>query len=142
MRFYQMINWLLIRRFFSLWLPVALQMGLIFFYSSQPSDSAVLEGFPFSSFVGHLGGYGLLGLLLYRAFNGGFLPWQAVNAFRTLIFGLFYAASDEIHQLFVPGREASLIDILIDFAGLLGAVIFIRWLSLLRVCFFKRQRLK
>lgn len=137
-----MINWRIIRRFLILWLPVFLQMGLIFFYSSQPSGSVVLEGFPFSSFIGHLGGYGLLGLLMYRAFNGGFFPWQAVNALKTLLYGLLYAAGDEIHQLFVPGREASLIDIVIDFAGLSAAVILMRLLSVLQVCFFKRQRLK
>lgn len=37
-----------------------------------------------------------------------------------------YAASDEIHQLFVPGRAGRIGDVLIDSAGaLLGVIIFI-----------------
>lgn len=132
----------LIKRLLYLWLPVLLQMALIFYFSSQPSGSAVLEGFPFSSYVGHLGGYGLLGLLLYRAFNRGLLPWQLHNALKTIITGLLYAISDEIHQLFVPGREALISDVLIDLAGLLSALVFLRLLSMLQVCFLAGQRLK
>ena len=38
--------------------------------------------------------------------------------------GLVYAVSDEIHQLFVPGRSCEFTDVLIDFAGcLLGICI-------------------
>lgn len=35
----------------------------------------------------------------------------------TLATGLAYAFSDEIHQLFVPGRSGELRDVLIDFSG-------------------------
>lgn len=35
------------------------------------------------------------------------------------IFTVLYAASDEIHQLFVPGREGKVTDVLIDSAGAL-----------------------
>ena len=37
-----------------------------------------------------------------------FLPW---------LFGTLYAATDEIHQLFVPGRYGKFHDVLIDSAG-------------------------
>lgn len=35
----------------------------------------------------------------------------------TLLFCLIYACSDEIHQLFVVGRNANIMDVCIDFCG-------------------------
>ena len=41
------------------------------------------------------------------------------------LLGTFYAASDEFHQLFVPGRSGQVTDVLIDSAGVLvGVVVF------------------
>ena len=38
---------------------------------------------------------------------------------------LFYAVSDEFHQLYVQGRNSSVLDIIIDFiGGLIGTIIF------------------
>lgn len=54
----------------------------------------------------------------------------------TAIFCLFYAITDEVHQMFVPGRAAMLNDILVDFFGsICGGGIFI----LLRY-FYKRRK--
>lgn len=39
--------------------------------------------------------------------------------------GTVYAASDEIHQLFVPGRSGLFTDVLIDSAGALVGAIFV-----------------
>ena len=50
---------------------------------------------------------------------------------QTLLGGFLYACTDEIHQIFVPGRSAGLRDILIDTAGVtlgLIAVLFFLWL--------------
>ncbi len=48
---------------------------------------------------------------------------------RTLIaflLGVFYAITDEIHQIFVPGRSCELRDVLIDSSGvLLGCIIIL-----------------
>ena len=41
----------------------------------------------------------------------------------TLIFTFLYGLSDEYHQLFVPGREASAYDLLFDVIGGLGGVV-------------------
>ena len=35
----------------------------------------------------------------------------------TIIFCFLYACSDEIHQLFIPGRSGELLDVLIDTTG-------------------------
>lgn len=42
----------------------------------------------------------------------------------TLLFCIFYAASDEIHQLFVPGRSGQITDVGIDSLGALLGVVF------------------
>lgn len=46
------------------------------------------------------------------------------SRYRTAwLLGTFYAASDEFHQLFVPGRSGQVTDVLIDSAGVLVGVL-------------------
>ncbi|NLM23759.1 MAG: VanZ family protein [Firmicutes bacterium] len=117
-------------RRFLLWSPVVIQMALIFYFSHQPSRSPVLDWFPLPFSLGHFLGYALLGALLYRAFAGGLsFSWNAAAAGRSLLISLLYAFSDEFHQLFVPGRDASFLDILLDGAGAAAFLLFY-WLVL------------
>lgn len=46
-----------------------------------------------------------------------------------LFLSLFYAATDEFHQLFVPGRFADIKDVLIDFAGSFFSVLLLKVLE-------------
>jgi len=48
----------------------------------------------------------------------------------SLIITILYAASDEIHQFFVPGRSCSFVDFLTDSAGILFSCFLISFLSL------------
>jgi len=117
-------------RRFLLWSPVAIQMALIFYFSHQPSRSPVLDWFPLPFSLGHFLGYALLGALLYRAFAGGLsFSWNAAAAGRSLLISLLYAFSDEFHQLFVPGRDASFLDILLDGPALPLSCCFTGWSS-------------
>ena len=43
----------------------------------------------------------------------------------SLEIGMFYAASDEIHQVFIPERNASIFDVLIDSCGVLTGILII-----------------
>ncbi len=119
-------------RLIHLWGPALVQMGLIFYFSAQPRDSVVLERFPVPGFLGHLGGYALLGLLVYRAFSGGNLAWRGENGLKTFIFCLIYAFSDEFHQLFVFGRQAAIADVIIDALGVAAALLLVRLLPVAR----------
>ncbi|MBW6463079.1 MAG: VanZ family protein [Firmicutes bacterium] len=110
----------------SLWGLVVAQMSLIFYFSSRPAGSIVLEEFPVSAPLGHLFGYFLLSVFLYRAFNRGSFDWNSKAAGSALLVGFLYALSDEIHQLFVPGRQAAIIDVVLDTVGLLIFLILIR----------------
>ena len=73
--------------------------------------------------LGHMGVFGILALLLWRALAGATAPrrpWAWAFALTVL-----YAASDEWHQGLVAGRHASVLDIGIDATGALVALIVI-----------------
>ncbi|MDY2730661.1 VanZ family protein [Clostridium sp. HCP1S3_B4] len=43
-----------------------------------------------------------------------------------MFFVLFYAVTDEFHQIFIPGRNSNVFDIVVDFiGGLIGILLFI-----------------
>jgi len=72
----------------------------------------------------HFFAYLILGTLVMNA-----LKRSRVTGFRVVIFTLvicvLYATSDEVHQLFVPGRGGQVKDVLIDSSGaLLGITLF------------------
>lgn len=64
----------------------------------------------------HFTSYLVLGLLVMNAlFRSKVLGFKAF--IFSLAFSIFYAVSDEVHQLFVPGRGAQVTDVLIDSLG-------------------------
>ena len=68
--------------------------------------------------------YALLGFLLDAALVSSHVRAGLSLALSPAV-GLLYAATDEIHQLFVPGRSGSVTDVLLDTAGcFVGALIF------------------
>jgi VanZ family protein len=73
---------------------------------------------------GHLTEYAILGMLLWRTIHRPqknlVRPWRWDEAGLALAIVFLYAASDEFHQVFVPGRTALVSDVLIDTCG--GAV--------------------
>lgn len=73
----------------------------------------------------HMTEFGILSVLVYVWLG----KWQmAADTRRSLaaISAMLYAASDEFHQLFVPGRAGSIRDVVIDSTGaILGVWIFV-----------------
>ena len=84
---------------------------------------------------GHLTEYAILASLLWRAWRKPVRndprPWRWSEAGAALAIATLYSASDEIHQMFVPSRQAQFTDVLIDTAGailgLLAVWAFGRW---------------
>jgi VanZ family protein len=71
----------------------------------------------------HTSEYGGLAVLLVRALRGEGLSWGVVIALATVIASL-YGMSDEIHQSFVPGRDAAVGDWVADTTGgLIGSLV-------------------
>jgi len=98
-----------VRRHARLWLPVVVWAALIFAFSSIPSLSTGLGTWDLVlRKLAHAAEYAILGALLHR-----WLPSVPL----ALIAGSAYAATDEVHQMFVSGRSGRPTDWLIDTAG-------------------------
>lgn len=66
--------------------------------------------------LAHFSEYFILGMLTYNMFNS-----YNKKTYTSIIICILYAISDEIHQIFVPGRSCQIIDMTIDTLGsLLG----------------------
>jgi VanZ family protein len=75
----------------------------------------------------HLTEFAILALLTWRALRqpipGQSRPWRWSLATQVILLVMLYAASDEFHQRFVPHREASVVDVLIDTTGAVLALL-------------------
>jgi VanZ family protein len=96
-----------VQRLLNLWAPVILWCALIFYLSSIPDLSSGLEyDYPLRK-LAHMAEYAILLLLARRPLGDR----------AGLAFAILYAATDEWHQSFVPGRMGAFTDVLIDAAG-------------------------
>ncbi len=103
------------------WVPLIIYMGVIFWLSSRAIPS-VLSRTP--DYVLHFGGYFVMGILAVRAFAGGLVePPRRLWVWCGLAVSLVYALTDEWHQSFVPGRDASSTDLVADAVGVLAALL-------------------
>jgi VanZ family protein len=131
-----------LRSFLIYWLPVLIWMAIIFTASSDrmsfqhssriigPLIHWVLPNLSeanlhrivlFVRKCAHLTEYAILALLIWRALvkPARRVPhsWNWQIAWQTIFIVFCYAASDEFHQVFVPAREASIRDVLLDTIG-------------------------
>lgn len=66
-------------------------------------------------------GYGMLAVFYWRAFG-----YRSDKRWLAWLFAVMYAVTDEFHQSFVPGRNASIWDVMIfdNFGALLGLLLW------------------
>jgi VanZ family protein len=141
-----------IEKFLLYWLPPLGWMGLIFSASADTASAKRSSGlfvplmhwlfpgmtsehiellhFAFRK-CGHLTEFAILALLCWRAIRqpqrGDLRPWRWDEAGLALTLVFAYAATDELHQVFVPQRTGMVADIFIDTIG--GALgLFALWL--------------
>jgi VanZ family protein len=105
-------------------LPAFLYYSLIFFLSSR---SISLKAYiPFMDKVIHLMEFAILGFLLSFGFVLSLKYRLKAKAYLTFLSGALLGALDELHQYFVPGRSAEILDWVADVLGILvGLLIFI-----------------
>lgn len=106
-------------------LPTLLFAVLIFVVSSIPDLDTPDLGFEMEDKVYHFLEYFIFGFLLSR--SGHALQSRLKYPLFWMVFltGTLYAASDEIHQYFVPGRECDVRDFAVDVVGIvLGQTIY------------------
>ena len=118
--------------------PVLAYAGLIFFLSSVPKFPDLFPTFSGFDKIAHFCAYYLFGCLICRwllAERSRFANRHAL--FLTILIGTLYGISDEWHQSFVPGRDASLWDALTDaLAVVTAAATYSRIMR--KIPFFKR----
>jgi VanZ family protein len=104
------------------WAPVIIYCLLIYLQSSYPSLEKMPD-FPNMDKMLHGGAYALLGFLFYRALRTGRLGGRVfLLIFLSSVLATLYGVSDEIHQHFVPSRNADIMDVAADLAGsIIGA---------------------
>jgi VanZ family protein len=128
--------------FLRYWVPAILWMILIFSGSTNLLSSSHTSRFigPFLRWLkpdiseeaiarvqtvvrkgGHLTEYAVLGFLFWRGcrkpMRNDRRGWDWRHAGAAFALAAAYSASDEIHQAFVPSREARVTDVLIDVVG-------------------------
>ncbi len=111
------------------WLPaLAGWAAVIFLLSSIPNPPGA-QGSEWRSIVGHLVEYSVLAFLaakvleLWRPGWG----WLALAA-GAWLFAVAYGMGDEFHQSFVPRRNASGFDVLMDGLGALAGITAWAWM--------------
>jgi VanZ family protein len=100
------------------WGPAVLLMSLIFIASATPGSD--LPKFGHLDLIvkkgGHMTGYALLACAYLHALDRRRNATR-IHVLSAAFLALLYAASDEFHQRFTPGRTPSVHDVLVDLSG-------------------------
>ena len=121
------INSTSVSKFFKYWLPVII-CAILIFYLSSLTGKEIPGLFTGQDIIGHLTEYAILALLLSRALKAYSLKLSYNQRILWVcVIAIIYAASDEFHQSFVAGRDASSFDLLLDAIGSLTGGLFYRW---------------
>jgi len=116
-------------------------MLIIFVQSSFPSITLPKVEIISADKIVHMGVYGLLAVLCYislihltekNTFSLSPFSWSFVIA-------SLYGASDEVHQYYVPNRSAEVQDWIADVAGIVIAVLLIKFIFQFKINFLKRS---
>lgn len=108
-----------LKNFIYYWLPLIVYCLAIYIQSDLPSIEHI-PSFEFSDKFMHFFAYAIMGVLFYRAYQ----TLRIKDNLRMLILlsvvsASLYGISDEIHQYYVPFRDASIFDVI---ANILGAI--------------------
>lgn len=115
--------------------PPLILMAIIFVLSSIPGQLES-EGLKFLTDIDpqlqnmlHVPLFGTLQILWLKALTKrGLSGWK--NIVACLAISLAYGCFDELHQMLVPGRYASLIDLFLNFTGIvIGTLVFMLWFA-------------
>jgi VanZ family protein len=105
-------------------LPVIALSCFIFWQSSYPGIISQ-PLFPYNDKVMHFGAYAMIAFFAARALNKDKPLWSPIKIKILAIgFTCLFGLSDEIHQSFVPLRDASFWDFFADCAGSIAGSFF------------------
>ncbi len=108
--------------------PLIIYWIILFLATTLPVQS--VPSVAIGDKINHLAAYFVLSCLLYLTLiyqrKSEYLFNKA--AFATIVITLVYGALDEIHQMFIPGRFAEVLDWLADATGAILGVLIISYL--------------
>jgi VanZ family protein len=112
-------------KFLKYHLPLIAYACLIFALSSISYLHQPLPRLTWGDKVAHLIEFSIFGLLLWRSGSRWGIKLSKLSILLLIILiGVVFAASDELHQYFVPGRDCHILDWTADTVGLAaGAII-------------------
>ncbi len=111
-----------LKRFVFYWLPVVLYCLLIYIQSDKPSPE-MIPSYQFVDKLLHFAAYGILGILFYRAYRTLRIKENIkLLMLLSVVSASLYGVSDEIHQSYVPFREAEVADAIADMIGAIAGV--------------------
>lgn len=99
----------------------------IFFFSSLPGvpgaggNPWIARGYHFTIFF-------LLSFFLLVTVKGN-KKIKPSYIFAVLLISVIYSFLDEFHQMFVPGRDANIVDILTDTLGIVSSIVIYSYIS-------------
>ena len=109
------------------WAPPLLYMALIFVISSLEQPPLPMPKFEWLTIdkLYHFVEYVILSVLLAMAFVNAPPKWLPANWIWVVaaLISILYGASDELHQMFVPGRFATIADWVSDVIGSVAGVL-------------------
>ena len=102
---------------------------MIFIQSSYSSPESI-PALPYIDKILHFVAYAILGVLFFRAFRTQRFK-ENINLviMLSIISSSLYGMSDEIHQYFVPYRDADIMDFLADVTGSICGVYLIKFIK-------------
>lgn len=131
------------------WAMIILWMALIFYFSHQPAtksnelssgiveliDNTIKKISPNINYnqvnlnhiirkSAHFGVYLILGILVANGLLATSIS-KSKGIYLSLLISILYAISDEIHQIYIPGRSGQASDVLLDSAGALVGILFL-----------------
>jgi VanZ family protein len=113
------------------WGPAILFMTLIFAASATPGSHLPEFGSIdlFAKKAGHMVGYALLAVSYFHILNNG-KKTTRIQFIVAAGLAMLYSLTDEIHQLFTPGRNSSFTDVGIDAIGSLIGLSLWLWIRM------------
>jgi VanZ family protein len=113
-------------KIFLVYVPLIVYWLILIAATSVPVDS--VPSFGIGDKIKHFSAYFVLASLLYLTllFQQKSIYLRKYSAIFTVLIAVTYGAIDEIHQMFIPGRFAELLDWLADFGGAISGVIVLQ----------------
>ena len=104
-------------------IPIVLYSLLIFYLSNLSSVPYVIKQFEIKDKILHFFGFFAYYILLFVPIYVKYIKIKEFNFHKitiiTILFSIFFATTDEIHQGFVVGRDSDIYDLIADTLGIL-----------------------